>query len=146
MTYKTEVRDKAYMLYAQGVSIRKVAKQIKVDRRTITEWIGKYGWKERKIKVDEKSVQKLDQNLTKKRVANRENQIKIFQAAMYDYAQQLKDGKIQHSDVSAVAIGKQLLVLYGEAETRSDDVGMQKVVELMDKMFGRHKWRDRENL
>jgi hypothetical protein len=65
---------------------------------------------------------------------------------MYDYAQQLKDGKIQHSDVSAVAIGKQLLVLYGEAETRSDDVGMQKVVELMDKMFGRHKWRDRENL
>jgi transposase len=146
MTYKTEVRDKAYMLYAQGVSVRKVSQQIKVDRRTITEWINKYGWKERKLKVEEKTVQKLDQNLTKDRVANRENQIKIFQASLYDYAQQLKDGKIQHSDVSAVAIGKQLLLLYGEAETRSDDVGMQKVVELMDKMFGRHEWRDRENL
>ena len=55
--YIKEIRDNAYLMYAQGMSVRGISKEIGANRHTITAWKKKYGWDERVVDVDKKAIQ-----------------------------------------------------------------------------------------
>jgi len=148
--YKTKVRDDAYKLYAKGTPIRKIAKEVGVNRKTITAWIGKFNWKHRIALIDEKAGQLVDQDLTKMKAEG----IKIFTQAIYAFANQIikekridpetKKEVITYKDISAneaVAMQRMLLTLYGEADVTIENKNVTEMIEWMKKIAPRYQQR-----
>ena len=145
--YHSKKRDEAYQLYAQGMLISKVAEKVGINRKTLNVWKGKFNWDDRKKLIDQKAGQKVDKTLAE----NKAEQIAVFNAAMYKYAGQLKDKVIKDDEgevteviqkiitsSEAVAIGKHLLHLLGEAETSTSDKSLDNAMERFSEWFGKN--------
>jgi len=138
--YTTKVREEAYQLFAQGMTIRKIAKDIGVNRHTITAWKKQFGWMGRIVTVDENAQQLVDQNLTKMKAEG----IKIFTQGVYAFANQIITEKridpetkkeiIIYKDISAneaVAMQRVLLTLYGEADLTIENKNITEMIKWM---------------
>jgi len=57
MAYNHEVREEAFQLYCKGLSLRQVAlrlseaRGIRLDNRTVAAWVHRYGWPERRLRL-----------------------------------------------------------------------------------------------
>jgi len=144
--YTTKTKDEAYQLYAQGMPIRKIAKDLGVNRHTITAWKKKFGWDKRIATIDEKAIQKIDHNLTKMKAEG----IRIFTQGVYAFANQIVKEKrvdpetkkeiIIYKDISAaeaVAMQRVLLTLYGEMDDNASNVKMEEHLEYMKLVYKR---------
>lgn len=144
--YTTKTKDEAYQLYAQGMPIRKIAKELRVNRHTITAWKKQFGWDKRIATIDENAIQLVDQNLTKMKSEG----IKIFTQALYAFANQIiKEKKrdpitkkeiIIYKDITlaeAVQCQRIILTLYGEMEDNATNVKMDEHLEYMRVVYKR---------
>ena len=148
--YNTKIREEAYQLFAQGMTIRKIAKEIGANRHTITTWKKKHGWNKRITTIDENAQQLVDQSLTKMKAEG----IKIFTQAIYAFANQIikekridpetKKEVITYKDISAneaVAMQRMLLTLYGEADVTIENKNVTEMIEWMKKIAPRYQQR-----
>ena len=64
MTYNHEVREEAFHLYCRGLSFRQIAlrlseaRGIRLDHRTVAAWVHRYGWRERRLRL-QRRVEKM---------------------------------------------------------------------------------------
>ena len=148
--YNAKIREEAYQLFAQGMTIRKIAKEIGINRHTITAWKKKHGWNKRIATIDENTQQLIDQSLTKMKAEG----IKIFTQGVYAFANQIiKEKKIDpktkkeviiYKDISAneaVAMQRILLTLYGEADVTIENKNVTEMIEWMKKIAPRYQQR-----
>lgn len=65
MTYSNKLKQTCFELYCDNRSPEEIVRTIgaKLHRNTIWNWIGKENWQERKAKIQEKTMKKLDANL-----------------------------------------------------------------------------------
>ena len=144
--YTTKVREEAYQLFAQGMPIRKIAKELGVNRHTITAWKKQFGWDKRIATIDENAIQLVDQNLTKMKSEG----IKIFTQALYAFANQIIKEKridpetkkeiITYKDITlaeAVQCQRIILTLYGEMDDNASNVKMEEHLEYMRVVYQR---------
>ena len=140
--YEEKIKTEAYQLFAEGVPIRKIAKDLGINRHTITAWKSKFGWMERLTLIDENTQQLVDQNITNMRADG----IKIFTGAIHAFANQIiKEKRIDpktkkvitiYKDISAheaVSMQRVLLTLYGEDDGTGEKTTI-RMIKAMEKI------------
>jgi transposase len=99
---KTTKRKQALKLYLEGdTSPRTIAKSLKINHKTVYEWIKKYGWKEKLEKLNKNVEVKIIESVEEMKVKH----IKIINATIAKYIDNLRSNKI---NVSASEAAKML--------------------------------------
>ncbi|MFC1548036.1 hypothetical protein ACFL5M_05875 [Candidatus Neomarinimicrobiota bacterium] len=66
-----ELREAAFRLYSQGLSLRQVALRIsethhvRLDHSTVAAWVRRYNWRDRRIRLQHKAEQQADEKWTR---------------------------------------------------------------------------------
>lgn len=118
--YPDEIKNKAFQLFCLGWSLRKIAREISVDWKTVKEWSVKGNWKERKEKVDQKTGEELEKKSADWKSQTIQQLIEIRDDLVKRY-KQAKTGNVEQLTKAILGLNEQIALLKGEVTRRGEE-------------------------